>query len=244
MNNHPTIDKLKQMRLYAMARLHQASVHENMYKDYSTDEYLALLVDQEWEDRQNRKINNLVQKAGFKLQASPADIDYTTQRGLDKNYFQRLLSLTFIQKQQNILLTGATGVGKSYLAQAIGHHACTMLYKTLYYKTSRLLETLKLAQLDGTYLKTMKKLQKVPLLIIDDFGLHPLEKTTRQALLDIIEDRHQQASTIIASQIPVAQWHELIGEGTVADAIMDRIIHSSHRIELKGESMRKIKKDM
>lgn len=227
------------MRMYAMAQVHYAAIQDNMYNDYSMDEYLALLVDQEWQDRENRKINNLIDKAGFKLMASPADIDYTTNRGLDKNYFQRLLSLEFIKSKQNILLIGATGVGKSYLAQAIGHQACTMLYKTFYYKTSKLMETLKLAKVNGTYLKTLKKLQKVPLLILDDFGLHPFDSTSREALMDLVEDRDQNAATIIASQIPVANWHELIEEGTVADAILDRLVNSSHRIELSGESMRK-----
>lgn len=239
MDNHTTIEKMKQMRMYAMAQVHYSSMHEGMYSDYSTDEYLALLVDQEWQDRENRKINNLLQKAGFKLQASPTDIDYTANRGVDKNYFERLLSLEFIKKNQNIILTGATGVGKSYLAQAIGHQACVMLYKTFYYKTSKLMEALKLAKVNGTYLKTLKKLQKVPLLILDDFGLHPFDNTGREALMDLIEDRDHKASTIIASQIPVSGWHELIGEGTIADAILDRIVNSSHRIELSGESMRK-----
>lgn len=239
MDNHTTIEKLRHMRMYAMARIHYASTQENMYDDYSTDEYLGLLVDEEWQDRENRRINNLITKAGFKLPASPKDIDYTAQRGLDKNHFERLLSLDFLRNNQNILLIGATGVGKSYLAQAIGRHACTMLHKTLYYKTSKLMETLKLAKVEGTYLKTLKKLQKVPLLILDDFGLHPLDNTSREALMDLVEDRDHRASTIIASQIPIANWHELIGEGTIADAILDRLVNSSHRIELRGESMRK-----
>jgi DNA replication protein DnaC len=239
MDNHTTIEKLKQMRMYAMAQVHYAGIHENMYQDYSTDEYLALMVDQEWQDRENRKITNLITKAGFKLSASPTDVDYNTPRGLDKNYFERLLSLEFVKKNQNILLIGATGVGKSYLAQAIGHHACTMLYKTLYYKTSQLMESLKLAKVNGTYLKTLKKLQKVPLLILDDFGLHPFDNTSREALMDLIEERDHKASTIIASQIPVANWHELIGESTIADAVLDRLVNASHRIELSGESLRK-----
>jgi DNA replication protein DnaC len=239
MNNHTTIEKMKQLRLPGMAQVHYACVHEKMYSDYTTDEYTALLIDQEWESRQHRKIKNLVQKASFKLQASLRDIDYTAHRGLEKNYFERLLTLDFISHHQNIIITGPTGVGKSYLAQAIGHHACTMLYKTLYYNTSRLMELLKTARLDGSYLQLIKRLKRSSLLILDDFGLAPFDSQSRQALMDLIEDRHDHNSTIITSQIPVSGWHELIGEGTIADAILDRIVNSSHRLNLDGQSLRK-----
>lgn len=241
MDNQTTIEKMKQMKLHGMVQVHYAAVHENMYDDYSTDEYLNLLIDQEWEQRQNRKITNLTKRAGFKLQASPGDIDYTAKRNLDKNQFERLLNLDFIRKKQNIIIEGATGVGKSYLAQALGQHACTMLYKTLYFPTARLFEKLKIAKLDGTYLKELKKIKKVNLLILDDFGLHPFDNYARQALMDIIEDRYDQASTIVASQIPVSKWHGLIGEGTISDAILDRLVNSSHRIKLEGDSLRKKK---
>ncbi len=242
MANHPTIEKMKHMKLYGMAQLHYSAIHENMYGDYTTDEYLNLLIDQEWEHRQSRKIVNLTKTAGFRLQAYPSDIDYTSKRNLDKNQFERLVSLEFIRKKQNIIFEGATGVGKSYLAQALGHHACSMLYKTLYFPTARLFEKLKIAKLDGTYLKELKKLQKAHLLILDDFGLHPFDNYSRQALMDLIEDRYDRTSTIVISQIPVSKWHGLIGEGTIADAILDRLVNSSHRIQLEGDSMRKKKK--
>ena len=241
MNNHTTIEKMKQLRLKGMAQIHYAAVNEKMYADYSTDEYTALLVDHEWEERMRRKITNMIHRANFKLNASIRDIDYTAKRNLEKNTMERLLTLDFIKQHQNIIITGPTGVGKSYLAQAIGNHACTMLYRTAYYNTARLMDQLRTSRVDGSYLKVMKRIKRSQLLILDDFGLSPFDSQTRQAMMDLIEDRHDQASTIIASQIPVSGWYELIGESTIADAILDRIVNSSHRINLEGESLRKKK---
>jgi DNA replication protein DnaC len=238
-NTHATIEKMKLLRLYAMAQVHYAAIHEKMYTDYTQDEYIGLLVDQEWENRQHRKISNMINKAAFKLQTSIRDIDYTAHRGLDKNAFERLLTLEFIKQHQNIIITGPTGVGKSYLAQVIGNHACTMLNKTIYYNTARLMEVFRTARLDGSYLKLMSRIKRTPLLILDDFGLAPFDANSRQVLMDLIEDRHDQASTIITSQIPVNKWHDLIGEGTIADAILDRIVNAAHRITLSGKSLRK-----
>ena len=239
MNNHTTIEKMKQLRLNGMAQVHYAAVHENMYTDYTLDEYTALLIDQEWEVRQHRKIQNTLYRAGFKFQASVRDIDYTAHRNLEKNYLERLLTLDFIKQHQNIIITGPTGVGKSYLAQAIGTHACAMLCKTIYFNTARLMELLKTARMDGSYLKLIRNIKRSALLILDDFGLASFDSNSRQSLMDLIEDRHEQASTIIASQIPVAGWYQIIGEGTIADAILDRIVNSSHRINLDGQSLRK-----
>ena len=153
--------------------------------------------------------------------------------------FLRLATLDFIRRKENLIATGASGVGKSYLAQALGHQACLNGLKVFYSNTARLFTRLRLSKTDGTYLKELKKLQKTNLLILDDFGLHPLDNHCREALMDIIDDRYNQASTIIVSQIPVSVWYDIIGEGTIADAILDRIVNSSHRIDLKGESMRK-----
>ncbi len=239
MNNHTTIEKMKLLHLHGMAQVHYAAVHEKMYADYTLDEYAALLADQEWELRQHKKIKNTIARAGFKLHASVRDIDYTATRGLDRNYLERLLSLDFIKQSQNIIITGPTGVGKSYLAQAIGNHACTMLCKTIYFNTARLMELFRTARLDGTYLKLIKKIKRSPLVILDDFGLAPFDANARQILLDLVEDRHEQASIIITSQIPVGKWHELIGEGTIADAVLDRIVNAAHRISLTGKSLRK-----
>ena len=177
--------------------------------------------------------------ANFKLQTSIRDVDYTHSRELDRNLFERLSSLDFIKKNENIIITGPTGSGKSYLAQALGVHACHMLHSTMYYSTTRLMDEVDLAKLQGNYLEFLKKIQKVQLIILDDFGLTQINLTQRQALLDIIEHKYDKASMIITSQIPVKEWHSLIGEDTIADAIMDRIVYSSHRINLKGESMRK-----
>jgi DNA replication protein DnaC len=239
MNNNQTIEKLKQMRLGAMAQLHLQHIKDNRIENITADEYLALLIDHQWEDRQNRKIERLLKQAGFKQEANLADVNYTQNRNLDKNMFTRLGTLDFITRKENIILTGASGVGKSYLAQALGHQGCMMEYKTIYTNTARLFKKLKLSKVDGTYLKELGKLIKADLLILDDFGLQSFDNHARETLMDIIDDRYHKASTIISSQIPVSAWYDIIGEGTIADAILDRIVNSSHRIDLKGESLRK-----
>lgn len=239
MNNNQTAEKLKQMRLGAMAQLHLQHVKDNHLIEMTPDEYLALLTDHQWEDRQNRKINRLFKQAKFRQKASIAEVDYASGRNLDKNMFTRLATLDFMKRNENIIVTGASGVGKSYLAQALGHQACMMGHKTIYTNTGRLFTNLKLSKVDGTYLKEINKLMKSDLLILDDFGLQDFDTHARETLMDIIDDRYNTKSTIISSQIPVSLWHEIIGEGTIADAILDRIVNSSHRIELKGESLRK-----
>ncbi|MBZ9650853.1 IS21-like element helper ATPase IstB [Psychroflexus montanilacus] len=239
MNNNQTIEKLKQMRLEAMAQLHLQHIKDNRIENITADEYLALLIDHQWEDRQNRKIERLLKQASFKQEANLADVNYTQQRNLDKNMFTRLGTLDFITRKENIILTGASGVGKSYLAQALGHQGCMMEYKTIYTNTARLFKKLKLSKVDGTYLKELGKLIKADVLILDDFGLQSFDNHARETLMDIIDDRYNKASTIISSQIPVSAWYDIIGEGTIADAILDRIVNSSHRIDLKGESLRK-----
>jgi DNA replication protein DnaC len=239
MNNNQTVEKLKQMRLGAMADLHLQQLKDNRISSITADEYLALLTDHQWEDRQNKKIQRLLKQAEFKQQASIADINYLQNRNLDKNMFDRLATLDFITRKENIIITGSSGVGKSYLGQALGHQACMMQYKTIYSNTARLLKKLKLSKVDGTYLKELNKLLKADLLILDDFGLQSFDNHAREALMDIIDDRHNKTSTVISSQIPVSAWYDIIGEGTIADAILDRIVNSSHRIDLKGESLRK-----
>lgn len=242
MNQHPTLEKMNQLRLFGMSSIYKNTLQQNLFSDYTLDEYLALLTQTEYEYRENRKIQNLLKVAGLSKSISTLDIDYSANRNLDKNTFERLLTLEFIRENENLVITGPTGVGKSHLSQTIGHEACQQLLKVQFYNCTKLMEDTKMAKLDGTYLSLLKKLQRKHLLIIDDFGLFEFDSNFRRAFMDIIEDRNNQKSTIITSQIPVSKWHQLIGESTVADAILDRIIHSSHRIELKGESLRKNKK--
>lgn len=239
MNNNQTIEKLKQMRLSAMAELHHQNIKNNLTDRSTADEYLALLTDHEWEQRQNNKIDRLIKQACFGQKASVQDINFSVNRNLEKNMFNRLTTLEFINRNENIIITGASGVGKSYLAQALGYQACIQGYRVIYSNTSRLFNRLKLSKVDGSYLKDLQKLQKANLLILDDFGLQSFDNNSREMLMDIVEDRFGKTSTIISSQIPVSVWYDLIGEGTIADAVLDRIVNSSHRIDLKGESMRK-----
>ncbi len=239
MNKNPTIEKLMKMRINTMASMHQHHLQNNLYNDSTPDEYISLLTDMEWEERQNTKIQRLIKQAGFRQQANVNDIDFTTPRNLEKNMFNRLTSLDFITKKENLILTGASGVGKSYLAQALGHQACSMGMKVHYVIAARLFNRLKLARVDGTYNKELKKLTKHNVLILDDFGLQAFDNHAREVLMDIIEDRFNTSTTIVSAQIPVSAWYDIIGEGTIADAILDRLVNSSHRIDLKGESLRK-----
>lgn len=239
MDNNQTIEKLKAMRLNDMALLHSRHIKESTITSFTIDEYIALLTDHEYENRQNRKIGRLIKQANFRQSASVVDISYTHQRNLDKNVFNRLATLDFMLKKQNVIITGASGVGKSYLAQALGHQACLMENKVLYFNTANLFNFLKTSKIDGTYQREMKKILKCDLLILDDFGLQPFDNLSREVLFDIVDQRYNQAAIILSSQIPVSAWYPLIGENTIADAVLDRIVNSSHRIDLNGESMRK-----
>lgn len=198
MNTHTTIEKMRTMRMPTMTSLYHQAITDHLFKDLSNDDFVSMLVDSEWEARQKRRIANLIKRAGFKQNASATDFDYSASRGLDKTCMQRLLSLQFLQNAENIIITGPTGVGKSYLGQAIGVQACQMLHRTAYFVTARYFDTAKLAKLDGSYLKLIKQLQKIELLILDDFGLHSLDQADRQFLLDVIEQRAGNASTILA----------------------------------------------
>jgi DNA replication protein DnaC len=237
-----TIEKMNKMHMKGMSQTYHQDISVGIIKDYTTDEYLARIIDIEWESRQNRKIKHLKRSAKFREHAHPLNIDYTVDRQLDKGVMKRLLSLNFIKQSENIIFTGLTGTGKSYLGQAIGVKACEMLNKVSYYPMSTLGEQVEQMKIQGNYPKWVKKLQGVPLLILDDFGLTNITMNTRKALMDIIDYKYGKSSLIIISQIPVKNWHQLIGEDTIADAIMDRIVHNSHRIELKGESLRKQKR--
>ena len=231
---------MKEMRLYGMHRAFTTTMETGgPSTGYTNDELVAYLVQCEWDDRHNRRIERLTKSARFRYTAVMEAIDYRPSRQLDKNLVRRLGSCGFIQKRENILITGSTGVGKSYLASAIGHQACSMGRKVMYFNTAKLFTMLKTSKADGSYHKLINKLEKQDLLILDDFGLKPLDNINRHALMEIIEDRHGKKSTIIASQLPVSKWHDIIGERTLADAILDRLVHTAHRIDIKGESMRR-----
>ena len=233
-------ERMRQLRLFGMLRAFQSTKESSSIR-YTPDELIAYLLQAEWDDKHNRKIDRLIKIARFRYMSSSEEIIFIPERNLDKNQIIRFTACDFIKNKESILLTGSTGVGKSYIASALGHQACNMGYKVLYFNINKLFSKLKMLKADGSYLKEMTRIEKQDLLILDDFGLKPLDQINRHALMEIIEDRHGKRSTIIASQLPVHQWHEIIGENTIADAILDRIVHSSHRIDLKGESMRKKK---
>ncbi|NCD13430.1 MAG: ATP-binding protein, partial [Epsilonproteobacteria bacterium] len=198
MNNQNTIDKMKQMRLSGMAQMHYTNITNNINLDYTIDQYITMLVDQEWENRQNRKIQTLIKNARFRYPATIRDIDYSANRQLDKNTFERLALLDFVRSHENLIITGAIGTGKSYLAQALGHQACFLLMKTKYFNTNRLMSHLKLSRLEGTYSKNLAYIEKTDLLILDDFGLNAFDNQDRQALMDIVESKHDRSSIIIS----------------------------------------------
>jgi DNA replication protein DnaC len=227
-----------------MLRAMRTCIEAGSMNRYTPDELAAFLIESEWDERYNRRIERGVKNARFRYKASLEELIYNQQRNLEKNDVQRLAECTFIENKQNLLITGSTGVGKSYLASAIGHQACINGYKVIYSNTGKLFGKLKMAKADGSYLREIAKIEKQDLLIIDDFGMQPLDVQTRATLMEIIEDRHEKSSLIITSQLPVKQWYDIIGEKTVADAILDRIVHNAMRIELKGESLRKRKSDI
>jgi len=230
---------LNQLRLHGMNRNWKAMVETRSHNELKLEEGLEILLQAEIQDRENRRYERLRKNARFRYQASIEEIRYDATRGIDKSLITRLASGEYISKGESVLITGATGCGKSFLASAFGQQACMQGHKVLYFNAQKLLMKTKMARAEGTSFKFFENISKTALLIIDDFGLTHLEKQQQLDLLEIIEDRHAKASTIIASQLPVASWFDIIGEETIADAILDRIVHTSHRIELKGESLRK-----
>jgi len=236
---HPTLDKLKSLKFYGMAHELEEQARQPDVAELSFEERLGLLIDRELTDRQNRRLKIRLQQAKLKQQASMEDIDYQASRGLDRSLIQSFQNCQWIENHLNILITGPTGVGKSWIACALAQKACREGYTALYQRTPRLFHELAIAKGDGSLGKLFRKLQKIQVLILDDWGISKFNAELRRDLLEILEDRHGSQSTVVTSQLPVDQWHENIGDSTLADAIMDRLVHNAYKINLKGESLRK-----
>ncbi|HYI82655.1 MAG TPA: IS21-like element helper ATPase IstB [Acetobacteraceae bacterium] len=239
MLTHPTTERLRGLGLAAMAQALEEQRRQPDLDGLGFEERLALLVDREATERDDRRLRARLKFAGLRQSACVEDIDWRAARGLDRALFQRLAAGEWIDRHQGLLLTGPTGVGKTWLACALGHKACRDNRSVLYQRLPRLLEALGLARGDGRYARVLKSLARVQLLVLDDWGLTPLTPEQRRDLLEIVDDRHGRAATIVTSQLPVPSWHEWIADPTLGDAILDRLLHNAHRIELKGESMRR-----
>ncbi len=231
--------QLTTLRLHGMSQSWTALLETRKHHELSLSEGLELLLQAETQDRENRRFERLRKNARFRYQASVEELYSDASRGLDKELIFSLATGDYITKGVSVLITGASGCGKSFLASALGHQACSQGYKVAYFNVQKLLLRTKMSRIEGTIFNFFEKLSKNNLLILDDFGLTHLEQQQRMDLMEMIEDRHGLCSTIIASQLPVANWYDVIGEETIADAILDRLVHSSYRIELKGESLRK-----
>ncbi|MGP8025389.1 MAG: IS21-like element helper ATPase IstB [Acidocella sp.] len=240
MLKHPTLDLLNQLGLAGMAHAFAEFTANDEVKGLNHAEWLALLLDHEVTYRNDRRLALRLRQARLRHHAVPEDVDYRASRGLDRRLFERLLRGDWLAAHENLAIIGPTGVGKSWLACAIGHNACRNNRSVLYTRLPRLIEELALAKGDGRIAARMKSLAKVDLLILDDWGLEPLDGNARHHLLEIIEDRYGRRSTLVTSQLPIARWHELIGDPTYADAILDRLVHNAHRLEITGDSLRRI----
>ena len=240
MFTNQTLQTLRTLKLTGMADgLEQQLLQPSTHEELGFEERLALLVDRESTHRKNNKVTRLLKAAKLKLQAHPEDIDYRHPRGLHKSQFADLLSSQWVHQHHNVLITGPTGCGKTYLGCALATQACRHGWSVRYFRTSRLLEALSIAHGDGRFPKLVQQLAKTDLLVLDDWGLEKMTLSQRNDILEIMEDRHGLRSTLITSQLPIMQWHKSIGDATLADAILDRLLHNSHKLKLKGESMRK-----
>ena len=241
MNHQITLDQLSQLKLHGMADAYQAVISLPVQEQPSIHPFIARLSEAEAQHRVNLKTQLYLKYSKLRYNAVLEQVYCNTTRNLTQESLLAIADCGFIDRSENILITGATGCGKSYLACAIGRQACSLGYKTLYLGMARFLERISLSKLDGSYIKMLNQIEKTHLLILDDFGLHPMDKIARLALLQILEDRYGKKSTLISSQIPVDKWHPYIGESTIADAIMDRLAGNAYRFDLKGDSLRKKK---
>lgn len=237
----PTLTRLREMRLTGMAAALEEQQAVPDVQDLSFEDRLALLLEREATVREDRRLTRLLRQAKLRLPASVEELDFRSPRGLDRSYILRLASCDWIRHHQVTLISGATGTGKTFLACALAQAACRQGLSSRYFRLSRLLEDLTLARADGSYPKLMNRLQKTRLLALDDFGLAPLGKSERRDLLEVLEDRVGRQATLVTSQLPIEHWHEAIGDATLADAILDRLVHHAHTVTLKGESMRRHK---
>ena len=231
--------QLTRLRLHGMSRTWQALLETRRQHELSFGEGLELLLQAEEQERSNNRFERLRKSARFRYQSSVEELKLDAARGMDKALISDLATGEYLKKGESVLITGASGCGKSFLASALGSHACAQGYKVAYYNMQKLLLKTKISRIEGTIVRLFENLAKTDLLILDDFGLTHLEQQQRLDLMEIIEDRHGKSSTMIASQLPVASWYDVIGEETIADAILDRLVHTSYRIEFKGESLRK-----
>ena len=239
MLNQPTIEKLYAMKLHGMADGFRAQLESTDLSPLSFEEHLAMLVDQQWLWKENRALARRLQMAKLKERAVVEDIDYQHARGLDRKLMRTLSSSEWVRQKQNILLLGPTGIGKTWLGCALAHKACRDGFSVLHKRTAELFRELAVAHVDGSIGGLLLKLSRMDVLLLDDFAMTPLKDSERRDFLEICDDRYQQRSLILTSQMPLAHWHEQIGDPSIADSILDRLVHNAYRIELNGESIRK-----
>ena len=224
--NEATVTKMKQMNLNGMHNAFKTAIESGKTDHYTIDQFTSMLIDSEWDERHNRRIERSIKNARFHYKSNIESLNFEVSRNLDRTLILRLADCEFVAKNQNVLITGSTGVGKSFLGTALGYQACIEGFKVSYFNTSKLFAKLKIAKADGSYLKELAKLERQDVIILDDFGLQALDGQNRITLLEIIEDRHNNGSIIVTSQIPVQGWYDIIGEKTIADAILDRLIYN------------------